>query len=436
MSDMQVVPVAAEVEAAKVEQQASSIEYKADLIYGASDSGKTKNEGDASDYVLEKYGKLGRLATADGGGAVPGLAGSGQLETWAVGAWKNPIEAMDRAVRGYWPARLDDPESVLLAPDAGTWEIYGFYGFEGLTSWGDAILMNLKQTQASLSQDPSYSFKQGEVTFSGGNRSYYGFIQDQLYAWVAMSHLLPVHKVLWTALESRGDDSDGQPVYGPAIAGKKSISKASQWFKNTVHIDIISKPSSEIAIPGSTAKLTVAETERVMWLRTHADPLTKINFPAKIRVPAKLMAKCPPYLIPPNIGELYKLIDKLEAEQIEDSKGRMSNMEEVRERLLKAAALAKQRQEKAAVEKAKRAGSMPSFSLPTMVRPVIVGAPVVVAAASAPTVAAAQPQAAVEGGVATVTPTTAAAPSPVAAPLAIPGQAPVIQQLKRPAAKV
>src|SRR5271163_4149349 len=90
------------VAAAEIERVASHIEYKADLIYGASDSGKTVNIGKSSDYVLAKYGLLSRVITADGGGIGPisGLADSGQLEAWSIGAWPKPIEAFQKAMRG------------------------------------------------------------------------------------------------------------------------------------------------------------------------------------------------------------------------------------------------------------------------------------------------------------------------------------------------
>src|SRR2546430_3376547 len=83
------------------------IEPKADLVVGDTGSGKTTNIGEVSDYVLKKYGKLTRMVGADKGGFGPltGMVKSGQISYWAVNAWKNPIAAMHKAVRGYWPLR-------------------------------------------------------------------------------------------------------------------------------------------------------------------------------------------------------------------------------------------------------------------------------------------------------------------------------------------
>jgi hypothetical protein len=365
--------------------------------------------------VLNKYGLLSRLITADGGGAPPGLAASGQLEVWTVSAWKNPIAAIARAMLGYWPARLDDPEAPLLAPDAGTGEIYGLLGIEGLTSIGDRVMQNLKEEKASLSQDPSYVFTQDGMSFSGGNMSYYNFVQDQLYAWVAQSHLLPFKKIIWSALEAKGEDQ-GQPVYGPSIAGRKAISKASQWFKNTIHLDLISKGNKEFTAPDGS-KMLVSETERVMWLRTHADTITKINYPAKVRVPAQYSSEVKPFLIPADIRVVYKMIDEMEDRQAGDSKGRMGAIEAVRERLLKAAQGARERAEKMAMAKRVRATvvapAMPKVA-PAPVTPIVPGASRIPA----------QPVSPVQAATTVVSPTSPAS--------LVPGSVPNIQQVKKP----
>jgi hypothetical protein len=417
------IPTADQVTIANADiltSQPSFIEPKADIVYGATDAGKTTQVGYASDYVLSKYGLLTRLATADGGGVGPlsGLAKSGQMEVWNVRAWVElygkekqsiAIKAMHRAVQGYWPVRTDDPESPLMAPDDGTFEIYGLWAFEGITSWGDTILQNLKDERASLSQEPSYVFNQGGLSFSGGNQSYYGFIQDQLANWVTLSHQLRARKVLWTALESKGEDTDGVPTYGPAIAGRKAFKKVPNWFCNCLHIDIVNKPAKEIVDPNGT-KLTVSETERIMWLKTHADPMTKINFPAKVRVPVAYKDQVKPYIIPPNIADVYRLIDRLETLQQEESTKQINEIEGVRERLLKAAAVARERQEKLAIEKAKRMGTMATM----------VTVPGVAAVPAAPKVAV--PAAA--SNVPTGTPTPMA-------PIAQPGSVPQIQTIPK-----
>jgi len=330
------------------------IEPKADLIYGASGTGKTQNIEDASNYVLEKYGKLTRMVSADGGGAGPakGLVDSRQIEFWGIRAWKNPVAALYKAVRGYWPLRLDDPESPLVPPNAGTWEIYGLGAYEGLTSFGDLILQTLKDKKASLSQDPSYTWREGDVDFSGGNMSYYGFMQDQLQSFVGISHILGYEKILWTAQESKGDDLTGSKVYGPMISGKKATGKAANWFLNVFHMDLIQGPSKKDEKTGEL----IAEAVHVLYLKTHIDPASFIPFPCKTRAPKQYGGDIPIYLPSGSVAEAYRLLDKLYEKQKAESESRMDKIAGLRDRLLENAARARKAEAEAAEKRAKALG--------------------------------------------------------------------------------
>lgn len=345
----------------------SYIEPKADLIYGATGTGKTVNIEEVSNYVLAKYGKLTRLASCDGGGFGPlkGLVDSGQIEFWAVNAWPNTIACMHRAVQGYWPLRPGDPESPLVRPDAGTYAVYGFGAYEGLTSFGDTILRNLKEEKASLSQDPSFTFvqsapivngtrKEEGLSFSGGNMSYYGFLQDQLNLWVTLSHLLGYERVLWTALESRGDDSAGSQTYGPMIGGKKATGKASQWFCNTFHMEIIPKD----AALDTALKTYTQELQHVLFLKTHLDALTRIPFGCKIRAPKAYAKDVPTFLSSGSVADAYRLLDAMYEKQSRESKGKLSDIANLKERLLANAVKARAIEAKEAERRAKASGQI------------------------------------------------------------------------------
>lgn len=342
------------------------IEPKADLVWGASGTGKTVNIGEVSDYILKKYGKLTRMVSADGGGIGPltGLAKAGQIEFWALNAWKNPIANLERAIKGYWPLRLDDPESPLVPPDAGTFEIYGFGAFEGLTSFGDMILDNLSGTKASLSQDPSYTWTQDGIDFSGENQSYYGFMQKELQRKVALSHLLRYEKVLWTAQESKGEEKGGGIVYGPMIGGKKATGKAAGWFLNVFHMDVIQK--GDIVIDPVT-KQKMMEVDHVLFLKTHIDPLTQIPYPCKLRAPKAYVKEVKPYLQSGDVADAYRLLDSLYEKQEKESAGKMSEIKGLKERLLERAAKAKMAEAEAADKRAKTLKLMKAqVSVPAM----------------------------------------------------------------------
>jgi len=158
------------------------------------------------------------MVTLDGGGYDPllSLVEEGIIVPWVlIGREKLTTNVVDLAMQGYWPIEPNDPKSPLRSPTAETWEDIGFYAFEGLTSMGDSFIRILKRDKASLSQDPSYTYseeaievdgKKKVISYSGGNMTYFGFAQDQLYDFVMKTHVLPVEKVIWTALEGKGEE--------------------------------------------------------------------------------------------------------------------------------------------------------------------------------------------------------------------------------------
>jgi hypothetical protein len=299
------------------------IKPKADLIYGASKTRKTSNIGLVALYIYERYHKRTRLVTLDGGGYDPiiSLVNEGIVVPWfPIARPKFTISTIDLACQGWWPKDPDDPASPLVPPSPAVWEEFGFWAIEGLTSGGDAFLRQLKADKAHLSQDPSYTYaeqavdvevngkmEKRSISYSGGNMSYYGSVQDQLYDFVIKSHQLPCEKVLWTALEGKGEEEGSRaPTYGPSIAGKKSIGKAPQWFGNCVHIEQLVE-----RVPNATTKQIDVVERPVMYLRTHADPLTNIPFPCGTRAPFQFASELPAYLDPPDMAELYRKLDAM-----------------------------------------------------------------------------------------------------------------------------
>lgn len=358
--------------------QPSFIEPKADLIYGATGSGKTANVGEVSDYVLAKWGKLTRMVSADGGGFGPlkGKVKSGQIEYWALNAWKNPVANLERAIQGYWPLRLDDPDSPVVPPDAGTWEVYGFGAFEGLTSFGDMILDSLSGSKASLSQDPSFTWVQDGIEFSGENMSYYGFMQKELQRKVALSHLLRYEKVLWTAQESKGEEKGGGFVYGPMIGGKKATAKAGGWFLNVFHMDIIPGPQQKDEKTGQF----ISGVKHVLFLKTHIDPYSPVPFPCKTREPKIYRDKVPSYLESGSVADAYRLLDGLYELQEKESDSKLAEIKGLKEKLMAQAAAAKKREAAEAEKRAKAAGMLKPMvsvpSLPTLAAPATGAVPV------------------------------------------------------------
>ena len=386
-----------------VEQpQPSFIEPKADLIIGSTGSGKTINIGEVAKYVLLKYGKLTRMASTDPSGAGPlnGEVKAGKIEFWPVHAWPRPIEAMYKSTKGYWPLDVNDPTSPLVEPDAGTFEVYGFGAFEGLTSYGDTILDDLKKNNVTLSQDPSYKWAQGDFSTAGGNQSYYGMMQDTLKLWVINTHLLRYERILWTALEAKGKDQFGNTVAGPMIGGKQATGKAGQWFVNFVHMDMIAGDTRTDPV----TKQTLQEVKHILFLKTHIDPLTLVPFPTKVRAPKKYAKDVPFYLESGSLAEAYTLLDKLYEKQMLESTTEMDEVKGLRERLMERAAKARLVEQAAAEKRAKAA---------SLLKPMVT-VPVSVVPTPAPTVVGTAPKA--TGGM-------AGPVSPTALPIATPAKA-------------
>jgi hypothetical protein len=277
--------------------------FKADCVYGATGTGKTHQVALMAKRVWDKWKLRTRLVAGDSGGfdTLGDLVDDGIVLPVVVTNAKFPIEALAKISQGFWPDPYPDGELKLVAPK----EEIGAYAFEGLTSYGDIILRHLSAHKTRLSQDPSYSYMDGKTEFSGTNQSYYGEVQNRLYEYVTNSSLLPVKdKVLWTALEGRGEDQEKNPTYGPSIAGKKAVGKAGQWFGNMLHLEML----VENVVDPTTKQIHVKQ-RRVMYTQPHADPVSKIPFPAKVRAPFNRKGDIE-FFVEPDIAKLY---DQLEA---------------------------------------------------------------------------------------------------------------------------
>lgn len=274
--------------------------FVADCVFGSTGTGKTHFVAEAAKRVWDKYGKRTRYVGGDTGGfdTLGDLVEDGIVIPFVVANDPHPIETLDKVAQGWWP----DANGVLVRAEIGD---VGLYAFEGLTSFGDIMMRHLSRTKTRLSQDPAYTYLDGKTEFSGTNMSYYGEIQNRIYDLVVKSSVLPVERVIWTALEGRGEEEGTKaPTYGPSIVGKKSTGKAGQWFGNMVHLEML---VSEVVDPST--KQVHLNQRRVMYLQPHADPLTKIPFPAKVRAPFDRAKEVPFYLDPPSSAKLYDLLD-------------------------------------------------------------------------------------------------------------------------------
>ena len=293
---------------------------KADLVYGATGTYKTSNIGRVAHALHKAAGKVTHLVSADGGGWEPlqPLVDAGIMRVWPVRLWPNCIEAVDKACQGYWPIDCDDPLKPLQPPTEALLKNVGMVALEGLTSFGSLIMGKLKQPGVTLSQAPSYELLDGSTKYAGGSMAAFGFVQDRIYEFVMKSHMIPfVDKVLWTALEAKGEEEGTKiPIFGPAIEGKKATGKAGQWFCNLFHMEAVAVAAK---VDEKTKQLSLT-TEVFLYLRSHADPNSKVVFPAKVRAPFSQAALVPERMAP-DLSEAYKLLDDLKKKADEELAG-------------------------------------------------------------------------------------------------------------------
>jgi hypothetical protein len=291
--------------------------FKADLIYGSSGTRKTTQVGLLALYIHEHLGLKTRLVSADPGGWEPiqSLVDAGLVEAWNVRLRPHLIESIDYACQGYWPLNVDDPLSPLQPPVINAEKKQhnglrdcGAICFEGLTSFGSGVMQKLKVPGVQLSQDPSYVLTDGATKYAGGSMAAFGFVQDRIYDYVVKSHMIPwVTKVLWTALEAKGEEEGTKiPIFGPAIEGKKATGKAGQWFGNMLHMEAA---VIEAATDQESKQLRLT-TPVFMYLQSHADPNSRIVFPAKVRAPFQFATEVPERM-ETDVKQLYEYLDKL-----------------------------------------------------------------------------------------------------------------------------
>jgi len=208
-------------------------------LFGDSGDGKTTDIGELAEH-LYIYGRNAagkplrtRLYTADEGGIDsirPYIDDFGIIEPVFLGGRPEPWQWLDAIVKG----------QVLSATGqwiAGQNDDIGLWGFESMTSMGEALRLALGLSGERLELKPG----QGDKDAHGRN---YGLAQDRIGEYIRRSFKLPGHKI-WTARTRRGDDADtNAPILGPQIVGKALTSEVPAWFNYTFRLMTI--PADEL----------------------------------------------------------------------------------------------------------------------------------------------------------------------------------------------
>jgi hypothetical protein len=299
---------------------------RADLLYGATGATKTSRLGDVAEWIKQKYGLESRMISADPGGwsVIEELVKSkdnptGIINTFALIQHREYLyETVQKLCLGWWPSDPTNPQSVLVAPKDNGLRDIGALFIEGLTSICD-ILFHTNMTDLENIQVPEMPkdsrITSGEYVRRFAGRSDYMGVQDAIAEFVRDSGMLPVKKVIWTALEQKGEGENKKPVYGPDISGQKATGRCGPWFGNMLHIQ---KTARDVQVDDpslSGRKITVSKAIPFIYLRDHIDPTDtyKLPWPAKTRAPRKLWQKVPDFM-EPDLAKFYTKMDELEAE--------------------------------------------------------------------------------------------------------------------------
>ncbi len=267
------------------------------ILYGDSGTYKSTAAKHFSHYIYERTGKMTLLLSMDGGGWGPMQP---EIDAGVIVPYRCniqvPLPTLRKISQGYWPK---DPKATAAAETDLVpidFKLYGGMIVEGVTSISQALMRHLADRGIKTGEDATSPFMQqvlveGKVTaeqFAGNSRSHYGFVQNQLYSMITNFNALPLEYVLFTGLESRAEEDDRTPVYGPQIAGKKATALIPSWVGDCIHAQGFPvRKMIEVPDPSDPKKKItseVVETVVRMYFAKHPDPVTGIMFPAKPRV--------------------------------------------------------------------------------------------------------------------------------------------------------
>lgn len=231
------------------------------LLIGDSGDGKTAQFGELAEAVFAETREPARLYMWDQGGAWETVQpqielGIIDLIRWVPGL--DPWAFANAAVQGMVPTNFKRGAPCVPAgwgkPTAAP-----LFGFEGLTSLGDAF-MNDITVKAAKGQH-----KGGEDRFtlmteggkvSSNNRTDYNLVQLKLRDLCWQSQTLS-GAIVWTAALNRSQDEGMATVLGPQLVGKAMTADVPRWFKYTFRV---------AAIPAAGAA-----PRHVLYLEDHID---------------------------------------------------------------------------------------------------------------------------------------------------------------------
>lgn len=331
------------------------------LVYGQGGMGKSTLGAQLAAYTHKTLGKKTRVVNMDGGGTTNAygvMLDNGIAEIWHLDQWdeKSLFLTLDLATKGWWPENTQEPNSPLLPPfskwkecpsclkdvgakgfalppkcatcgvslAAGTFcktrttyangfDAVGAVVFEGFTSFGEALLRRLRTINPDggrVIDDKSADGTSFKISAPG--QQHYGDAQAYLGQFVANTKSIPTGRVLWTALENRGEE-DGKAVYGPKGPGQALTATCIPWFTDVIHLDGVAKLEKGLIAKDANGMETV---ERKLFLAPHYPADNKL-FLFKAKTSCPLVGGMPTMLdFPPTGNTMASLFDLVEKAKV------------------------------------------------------------------------------------------------------------------------
>lgn len=322
------------------------------MVYGQGGMGKSTLGAQLAAFTFKASGKKTRVVNMDGGGthnAYGALLERGIAEVWNLDQWdeKSLFLSLDLATKGWWPEDTQEPNSPLLSPfskwkecptcqkdvgakgyalpprcascgttlAAGTFcrtrttyangfDAVGAVVFEGFTSFGEALLRRLRTINPEGGRTINDKAGDGSsYTISAPGQQHYGDAQAYLGQFVANTKSIPVERVLWTALENRGEE-EGKQIFGPKGPGQALTATCVPWFTDVYHLDGVVKTEKGLTVKDANGQEIV---ERKLFLAPHYPPDNKL-FLFKAKTSAPLGGEMPQTLSFPAEGNTMEQV--------------------------------------------------------------------------------------------------------------------------------
>lgn len=274
------------------------------LLYGGSGNRKTSQIGNFAKYIYEKTGKKTRLITADTGGYEPiqDFIQAGLIEVFDLTKTRNPMPALKRIYAGHWAdhnviaefgmahsaaqlttAELKELNALWGKPSVSD---VGGYAIEGITSISELAMRNMVLKGLVINGEGVNGVLEEGFNLGAAPRTFYNVVHQYIVELFTNFPQLPVHRILYTAHESKGKDSLTETVvFGPASVGKALTPVITKYVGDLLHAE-------SVGIARDPKKPKREAIEVRCYFQNHPDSeQPKLTWPAKARIqPAQIGA--------------------------------------------------------------------------------------------------------------------------------------------------